>query len=192
MAQLDLSTVVDDVASLRGIFITAMPDCLLFDSWVRDKEGWEAEEVASYFGDLIRSNRQGLKALGSWSADMQVTIESADTMLLLREIGEDFVAGMVFDRDAPLGMVRLHLKRVLERLTDMLPKVTVQERARGVRVVEFLQRYSPDPHASLMRVSLQTGLELEVLEHPENLTDEEVTEVETSVCDVLGLDSLQI
>ncbi len=83
--------VVADVPSLRGIFVTAMPDCLLFESWTRPEESWVPEDAASYFGDLVRANREGLRALQSWSAEMQVTIESADLLLVLRELRGDFV-----------------------------------------------------------------------------------------------------
>jgi predicted regulator of Ras-like GTPase activity (Roadblock/LC7/MglB family) len=187
-----LNNIVEGVQSLRGMFITAMPDCLLFDSWIRPREEWEAEDVASYFGDLVRANREGLKALNAWSTEMQVTIESTETLLLLREYDENFIVGFIFDTRAALGMVRLSVKRVLSRLDSLLPNVAPEERPRAVRVVEFVQRYAPDPHASLMRVSLQTGIELDSLEHPESLEPALIPEVERSVCDILGLEELRI
>lgn len=52
---------VGDIPALRGAFVTAMPDCLLFDSWSREQEDWTVEDVASYFGDLVRANREGLR-----------------------------------------------------------------------------------------------------------------------------------
>ena len=130
-----LEQAVVEVPQLIGIFVTAMPDSLLFSSWVRDGTEWSAEDVASYFGDLVRSNRQGHKALGSWSSEMQVTIESAESLVVLREISADFVCGCVFERNAPLGMVRLHLKRLLERVAQALPKVQAEDRPRGTRIM---------------------------------------------------------
>ncbi len=192
MTQQSMAELVEDMASIRGIFITAMPDCLLFDSWVREEGKWAAEEVASYFGDLVRANRQGLKALGAWSSDMQVTIESSDTMVLLHEIGNDFVAGLIFDRETPMGMVRLHLKHVLERLRISLPSVQAEDRPRGVLIMEFLKRYAPDPHASIMRLALQTGIELEQLNRPEGLPGQQIPVIEEAVCNILGLDSLNL
>jgi predicted regulator of Ras-like GTPase activity (Roadblock/LC7/MglB family) len=192
MSRQDISQALEGVSAIRGLFITAMPDCLLFDSWMREESTWVAEDVASYFGDLVRANREGLKALGSWSAEMQVTIESADSLIILRELESDFVIAFVFDRETPLGMVRLQVKQVLERIQSLLPAIEVEERPEGVRVVEFLQRYAPDPHASLMRVALQTGIEMDALRHPESLTVEQVEAVKESAQDILGLEHLHI
>lgn len=192
MAEKILARAVEGVTSLRGAFVTAMPDCLLFDSWVREQEEWNVEDTASYFGDLVRANREGLRALGSWSSDMQVTIESSDTLILLRELSEDFIVGCVFERNAPLGMVRLNLKRLLERLQVQLPQFEIQHRPRGVRVVDFLRRYAPDPHAVLLRVALRTGIDAESLERPESLSEEQVASVEEAAKRILGLDELAV
>lgn len=192
MTVLNLEDVVSDVPVLEGLFVTLMPDCLLFDSVVRSEGDWVAEDVASYFGDLVRANREALKALRSWSADMQVTIESADTLVILREIRGDFVAGFVFDRKTPLGMVRLHTRRLLERLADALPDTQVAERSAAVRALEFVQRYAPDPHATLLRVSLKSGLTLDQLSQPELLDGEAATRIEEAAKDILGLDSLAV
>lgn len=192
MTQLSLHDIVADVPSMRGVFITAMPDCLLYDAWTRPNEQWVPEEAASYFGDLVRANREGLKALQAWSAEMQVTIESANLLLVIRELRADFLVTLAFDRNAPLGMVRLHTKRILDRLDVVLPKLDVKERPRGVRIMEFLQKYAPDPHAALQRVSLRTGLELEALRQPEALDAGSVEILEETVKDILGLDKLAL
>jgi predicted regulator of Ras-like GTPase activity (Roadblock/LC7/MglB family) len=190
MERTQIQSVAKDVPSLRAVFVTAMPDCLLFDSWMRAEESWVAEDAASYFGDLVRANREGLKALKSWSSEMQVTIESADVLLVLKELRSDFVVTLAFQRDAPLGMVRMYTKRMLEHLDALLPKLEVKERPRGVRVREFLEKYAPDPHAALARIALRTGIALEALKKSEGLTPGQVEIFETSVKDLLGLDSL--
>lgn len=192
MASELLEQVVVDVAPLRAVLVTAMPDCLLFDSWVRENDEWAPSDVASYFGDLVRSNRGALKSLGSWSSEMQVTIESADTLVVLREINEHFVAGCIFDRAAPLGMVRLHMNRMLERIAAGLPEIRAEERPRSVRVIEFLQRYAPDPHAVLMRVSLRTGISMEALENPASLADADTEKLEAAAKRILGLEQLHV
>jgi hypothetical protein len=192
MSRPSLRETVSDVPSLRGIFVTAMPDCLLYDAWVRPEEAWVPEDAASYFGDLVRANREGLRAMKSWSAEMQVTIESADLLMIFRELRADFVVTLAFQRDMPLGMVRLHAKRVVERLDALLPTLEAQQRPRGVRITEFLERYSPDPHAALHRVALRTGISLQALRKPEALETGQVQALETSVCDILGLDSLSL
>lgn len=177
---------------MRGMFVTAMPDCLLFYSWVRGEEPWAGEDVAAYFGDLIRANGQGLRALQAWSSEMQVTIEASDMLLVLRELPSDFVVGFVFDRSAPLGVARLSIKQLLSLLDDFLPKVSPEQRARSVRVAEFLMRYAPDAHTALQRAALRSGISLDQLNQPEQLDADQTALFERSVCDILGLDALNL
>ncbi len=183
---------VAEIPQLIGIFVTAMPDSLLFSSWVREGTAWSAEDVAAYFGDLVRANREGLKALGSWSSEMQVTIESAESLVVLRELSTDFVCGCVFERSAPLGMVRLHLKRLLERISHALPKIQAEDRPRGMRIMEFLDRYAPDPHAVTLRVSLRSGISLDELKAPATLTADQVRRLEDTACKILGVNQLSL
>ncbi len=192
MAREHLQQAVQDIPSLRAVFVTTMPDCLLFDAWIRSDLDWRADEVAAYFGDLLRANRQGLKALNSWSSDIMVTIESPEHTLLLRELNADFVCTTVFERGAALGMARLHNQQLIERIRESLPSFEVERRPRGLRVVEFLQRYAPDPHAVLMRTSLRSGLPMDSLNHPQDLTEQQVAHLERTACDLLGLESLNI
>lgn len=187
-----LEQAVTEVPQLIGIFVTAMPDSLLFSSWVRSGTEWSAEDVASYFGDLVRANREGLKALGSWSSEMQVTIESAESLVVLRELSTDFVCGCVFERNAPLGMVRLHLKRLLERVGAALPKVQAEDRPRGLRIMEFLDRYAPDPHAVALRVSLRSGISIDELKSPASLNADQIRRLEETACKILGVNQLSL
>ena len=192
MSELVLGGVASEVASLRAILVTAMPDCLLVNSWLRDDEDWTVEEVATYFGDLVRSNRSALKSLGSWSSEMQVTIESADALILLSEIDEHFVCGCVFDRGVPLGMARLHVRRLLDHVRAGLPKVTIEERPRAVRVIDFLHRYAPDPHAVLLRLALRTRIPIENLREPAGLSPEDTERLESAAKAILGLETLDV
>lgn len=187
-----LAQAVEDIPSLRAVFITAMPDCLLFSSWLRADSDWSEDQVATYFGDLFRANREGLKALGSWSSDMQVTIESPDHLIILHELSDDFVCGCVYEKGAALGMVRLHTKQLLDRIRTSIPSFSAEQRPRGVRIVEFLNRYAPDPHAVLLRVSLRTKLPMELLQEPEKLSDEQIALVEETACGILGLQTLSL
>lgn len=192
MSEKSLARAVEDVPSLRGAFITAMPDCLLFDAWMREEEEWVGEDVASYFGDLVRANREGLRALQAWSSEMQVTIESTDLLLVLRELSSDFVVGFAFDRAAPLGMVRLHVKRVLALLEELLPKVQLEQRPYAVRVSDFLLRYAPDAHTALQRAALKSGISVNTLREPQQLNGEQTDRFEQAVRDILGLETLAI
>ena len=57
---------------------------------------------------------------------------------------------------------------------------------------EFLEKYAPDPHAALARIALRTGIGLEALKKAEGLTPGQVDVFETSVKDLLGLESLPV
>ena len=138
-----MSQAVKDISFLRAVFVITMPDCLLYSSWLRADSQWSEEEVAAYFGDLFRANRKGLKALGSWSSDMQVTIEAPDNLIIMHELTADFVTACVFERSAALGMVRLHMKQLIERIAASLPDFQSEHRPRGDSVVDFLHRYAP-------------------------------------------------
>jgi predicted regulator of Ras-like GTPase activity (Roadblock/LC7/MglB family) len=188
-----LRSVFTETPSLRGVFVTAMPDCLLFTHWQRDNETWVAEEAAAYFGDLVRANREGLRALSSWSSDMQVTIESRDALLVIREINADFVVACAFERSAALGMVRMYVRRVLSVLEELLPKIEQKQLPRAVRILEFLDRYAPDSHAVRHRVALRTGITYDTLQSSAaQLSASQVEALESAVCDILGLDRIEV
>ena len=188
----DLKQLVGDIPHVRGVFVTVMPDCLLYDSWVREDSQWSADQVASYFGDMIRANREGLKALDAWSADIQLTVEAPEFLIVLKELAHDFVCTCVFERDVALGMVRLHTRRLHERIEAILPTFAVEERPRGVRVTDFLHRYAPDPHAVMLRVALRTGIDRSLLMRPQDLSPGQVQQVEVAACGILGLSELNV
>ncbi len=187
-----LEEIVSTMRGVRGLFITAMPDCLLYDSWIKPGENWTGEDAASHFGDLVRANRRALKHLHSWSSEMSVTIESADMMLVVREIGNHFVATFAFDASVPLGMARLQIKQVLAILTETLPNVAPEERPRGERVMQYVLRYAPDAHTVLQRVALRSRIPMQQLESPEGLSDEQCQSLEQVVKELLGLETLNL
>lgn len=187
-----LADAVRDLTAIRAVFVTTMPDCLLFESWSKEGSDLNAEEVATYFGDLVRANREGLKALKSWSAEMQVTIESSDKLILLKEVNADFVCSVVFEQGSPLGLVRLQMKRLMERVAAVLPVFEVESRPRAVRILEFLNRYAPDPHTVMLRLSLRSAIPLERLEQPQLLDADAVASLEEAAKKILGLKTLNI
>jgi hypothetical protein len=180
------------VDRLQAVVITAMPDCLLYDSWADESSTANSEEAATYFGDLVRANQEALRVLDAWSEDMQVTIESGGLLIILQRVGEHFTVGFVFSDDAPLGMVRLQTRRMLSVLEDSLPTFEVEETPRGQKVLDFVERYAPDPHTVLLRVAVKARIPLDELKSPENLTGDTLERVEEAVRDILGLDSLNL
>lgn len=65
-------------------------------------------------------------------------------------------------------------------------------RPRAVRLLEFLHRYAPDPHVTLLRLSLRTGIALEQLDRPEELNEGQVDQLAASVRDIIGQEQLGI
>ena len=62
----------------------------------------------------------------------------------------------------------------------------------GSRLLAYLERYAPDTHAALLRVSLQTGLPVTLLRQPDNLSADEFTQVAESVRNILGVEQLNL
>jgi hypothetical protein len=59
---------------------------------------------------------------------------------------------------------------------------------RGVQMLAHLQQHAPDAHVVLLRVSLQTGLSVESLRSPEQLSDEQLARVDAAAQRILGFD----
>ncbi len=199
MQILNLPAAAEGVPALQGIFVITMPDCLLFDSYVLPVLQEASEELAAIFGDLIRNHREALRLMGSWSSELQITVESSDRLLHLREMREDFLLVFAFESNLPLGMARLFGRRIGETLQLQLEgfqgigsEQETEQSPRAARILEFLQRYAPDPHASMMRLALRTGIPMEHLEEPASLSPQALAKVEEAVCDILGIDQLNV
>jgi len=192
MARATLKEMALDVPALRGLFVAALPDGQLHDAWMRPKEQWSARHLTPSFGDVHRAMRRALETLGSWAADAQVTIESGNVLIVLREVRPGFLAAFAFDRTAAAANVGGQIKRLMQRLQEVLPSGEPEQRPRAVRIVDFLLRHGPDPHTILARVALKTGITLERLGAPSALEPTEVELLEEAVKDVLGLDSLDV
>lgn len=192
MSKIQLEALVEHIDALRACVIITMPDCLLHTVYQRDGEAWDPELVAAYFGDVMRSNRQNLEQLDTWTDEAQVTIEAPNRYIVIRQLNADFVVAFAFERDAALGMVRLHMSRVLGGITTLLADAKPQELSRGRKLLDYLGRYAPDTHAAMLRLSLQTGLPMALLQQPDDLSDTEFTAVASSVQRILGLDRLSL
>jgi hypothetical protein len=176
--------------ALRGVLLVQMPDSTHFDSWMA--EPIDGESVAHYVGDMVRAHAHALEGLGSRTEKVDITIETGHLTVIVKPLTARISGAFLFDRLTPLGMARLELKRLLTHLVPNLPTEKVEHRPRGVRLMEFLRRYAPDPHAVFLRISLRTGIELSSLESPEALSVEEVSALEEATRYILGLETLSI
>ncbi|MCB9641341.1 MAG: hypothetical protein H6728_04870 [Myxococcales bacterium] len=192
MQEYSLQELIEPSPSLNAVFVTAMPDCLLFDSYEAQPNKRDLNHVASYVGDLVRANREVLRSLEEYEEDAQITVETKEYQIILKELDERFVAGFLFNRKAPIGMVRLQVDKMLKVLRKHLESYKPEEIPRVVQVLDYLQRYAPDPHASMMRVALKTGLPLQTLQNPQGLNEQQLANIEESVRQILGLKTLHL
>jgi hypothetical protein len=66
------------------------------------------------------------------------------------------------------------------------PRSGVGDRVRAV--LSHLEDHAPDPHTTLLRVALRSGLGVEALRSPEHLSSDALLLIETAAEDILGLD----
>lgn len=282
----DLGRVALGAPALKEVFIVAVPDCLLIKSWARTGRS-DAEEAATHLGEAFKAGARALAMASPAETTAAVTVEADAALVRLERVSDDLVAGFIFDRSAPLGLVRVqsrqlrdHIQSSLEQFSrpdspafpdatpaltappvpsgprepppkpsitsevpavpslpkevptsasppaaeddepfahdrtpveaDVAPYLGVAEdlhgarpdrfppdvptkpmaRPRAVRLLDFFRRYAPDPHASLLRLSLKTGIPVERLEKPESLDDDQVEKIATAVRDILGQDNV--
>jgi hypothetical protein len=119
-------------------------------------------------------------------------MEADDRVILTHDIRHDMVAVYIFDKNAPLGMIRLQAKKLSKAIVANLPSEQVAERTRAERIMEFLLRYAPDAHAIPIRVSLQTGIPIDKIKSPSELDESQTTKLEAAAKVILGVTSLRI
>lgn len=230
MTREDFGRVAVGAPALHRVVVLTLRDCLLVKQWSRAEAG-DPDAAAAHLGATFRSAIEALRVLGTDATPLGITVETKDALVVVRALGDEAAVGFVFDRSAPMGLVRLQVEQLSEHLLNMMPglqaaqdlpqpapaseapsissanatvvmpshtdlpavprpapatEAPAPERPRAVRLLEFFRRYAPDPHASMLRLSLRTGISLEALERPEQLDDGQVEAVAASVSDILG------
>ena len=178
------------IEHLDGVVIVQLPDCVAWNHWTRSS--WDASEVAAYFGDITRANRNAMKTVGAGGEEVRLTIESDTQLILTCDLNESLVAVYIFSKKIQLGMARLHSKRLGKEISKHLPTGEVIVRSRAERIMEFLTRYAPDPHALPMRVSLQTRIPLDKIRNPAQLDEAQTVQLENAAKAILGVKTLRI
>ncbi len=92
----------------------------------------------------------------------------------------------------PLATSSVAPKRADAAAGLTLTPAKTPQRPRAVRLMEYFRRYAPDPHAASLRLSLRTGLSLDVLDKPERLDDAQVEALAAAIRDILGQEQLGI
>ena len=256
----EIGRVAVGAPALQQVVVVSLPECLPVKAWSRGAAR-DDDASAAHLGSAFRAATDGISVLGIQGAVGGVTIETEDALVNVVPLTADAAAAFVFDRSAPLGLVRIQVRQLSDHLRGLLPAslpvptspepaatmiahapsmtprpvplpsqppprmpparapveppapapvappapvvppapaakasasvelpaaVPPETRSRGVRLMEFFERYAPDPHASQLRLSLRTGISLDELDRPDMLSEEQVETVAAAVRDILG------
>lgn len=149
MTREDIARVALGAPALHEVFIVSTPDCLPVKSWARVKRS-QPEEASVHLGNLVRTARDTLAAVGAAKTPLSITVEAEDGLVLLTRLSDELVAGFVFDRSAPLGLVRVQARQLTDQLRATLvsPRTDAPQRpetSAPTRIPEATSRAAPGP-----------------------------------------------
>ncbi|NOZ95673.1 MAG: hypothetical protein GXP47_13190 [Acidobacteria bacterium] len=107
MKNIDLQEIAVGIPKLTGLLLVTLPDCLPYQAWTATDTEDGAEEAAAHLGILVRTVRE--RAAARWPAATikQITLEMAESLVLLRDVDEGFGLVCQFDASLPIGMARV-------------------------------------------------------------------------------------
>ncbi len=148
-AREDLGRVALGAPALKEVFIISIPDCLLIKSWAR-AERTNEEETAVQLGTVFRASITALATAVGSEALEGVTVEAKHALIRLEHVTSGMMAAFVFERSAPLGLMRVqarqlrdHIKGSVEQFTK--PTDTGAARAVASSVDRAVPRFSGPP-----------------------------------------------
>ena len=105
----------------------------------------------------------------------------------MTEISSRFIGVFIFRNPVRLGLVRLAIKRLTERILPHLPTEAVEVESEAKRLIEFILRYAPDPHVVMERIALKARIASERIYGVENLSREEIARIREAAEEILGI-----
>lgn len=152
MTKEDIAKVALGAPALHEVFIVSTPDCLLVRSWARSGRGG-VDETAVHLGGVFRSCQDLLAAVGSSPRAQAITIEADHHLVVLANVSTDMVAGFVFDKTAPLGLVRVQAKQLTDHIRASVgqlqdpsePSLIPPNKEAGYRPPPPLATHLPEP-----------------------------------------------
>ncbi len=153
MSKEDIAKVALGAPALHEVFIVSTPDCLLVRSWARSGRPG-VDETAVHLGGMFRASQDLLNALGSSPRPQTITIEADHHLLLLANVTPDMIAGFVFDKTAPLGLVRVQAKQLTDHIRSSInqlqdpsaePSLLPPQPKEGYRPPPPLSTHLPEP-----------------------------------------------
>lgn len=117
----EIESLVSGIKQLNALLVVTIPDCLLFSSWRREGQSWDAEAAGAFLGQLVYSTEQGGQAMEGWTTGLAaITLESQNALIILRQVKEPFAVAYVFDHDTAIGWARMQVQRTLGPVTEQL------------------------------------------------------------------------
>lgn len=117
----EIESLVSGIKQLNALLVVTIPDCLLFSSWRREGQSWDAEAAGTFLGQLVYSTEQGGQATEGWTTGLAaITLESENALIILRQVKEPFAVAYVFDHDTAIGWARMQVQRTLGSVTEQL------------------------------------------------------------------------
>jgi len=163
-------------SALRDVWIVTVPDCLLVSAWSRGETD-RADEAAVELGSLYQSSQAALHWARSLGHARWVTIESDDVVIVLARASPEIVTIMSFDRRAPLGIIRMQARQVLEHVASDTGTAPDPLRSRVMALLDEIRSRSPEPRAAVAHLARRSGISAERLHHPENLEADQLRSV---------------
>jgi predicted regulator of Ras-like GTPase activity (Roadblock/LC7/MglB family) len=117
----EIESLVSGIKQLNALLVVTIPDCLLFSSWRREGQTWDADAAGAFLGQLVYSTEQGGQAMNGWTNGLaSITLESENALIILRQVKQPFAVAYVFDHDTAIGWARMQVQRTLGSVTEQL------------------------------------------------------------------------
>lgn len=123
--QNDMESLVSSIKQLNALLVVTVPDCLLYSSWQRGGQTWDAETAGAFLGQLVHSTQQGGQATDGWTTGLAtITLESDRGLIILRQVKDPFTVAYVFEQGTAIGWARLQVQRTLGSVEGSLDSVS--------------------------------------------------------------------
>jgi predicted regulator of Ras-like GTPase activity (Roadblock/LC7/MglB family) len=120
MTKEDIGRIALGAPALQQVVLVSLPDCLPVKQWTRG-EGRDSEAAAAHMGSLFRQAVDTARAAAARGKAQSITVETDDAVLMVTPLGPDAAAGFVFDRSAPLGLIRMQARQLSGHLAAIVP-----------------------------------------------------------------------
>lgn len=128
MKRVELDRIAVGAPALQAVFLITRPEGELVRAWSRAPSG-ALKEHASTFNELFADAALALGSFGTGTETTGLMVESEDRLLVMESLSIGVVAGFVFDRSAPIGLVRLQVRQLSVRIRRDLLQSVIEDRA---------------------------------------------------------------